>query len=121
MPYKARLKQGEPRKRKKPGYRVTNARAYNQSLRKRGMISLYVPGGDLKAQFINAKVRTPGVSGREPTYTTAYIELIYTFYRLFGWGMRHGRLLGHSRAGHPGTQFQSAVRAVRRAAGERHA
>jgi Transposase DDE domain len=28
------------------------------------------------------------VSGREPTYTTAYIELIYTFYRLFGWGMR---------------------------------
>ena len=45
MPYKARLKQGEPRKRKKPGYRVTNARAYNQSLRKRGMISLYVPGG----------------------------------------------------------------------------
>jgi hypothetical protein len=88
MPYKARLKQGEPRKRKKPGYRVTNARAYNQSLRKRGMISLYVPSGDLKAQFINAKVRTPGVSGREPTYTTAYIELIYTFYRLFGWGMR---------------------------------
>src|SRR6202171_1698619 len=88
MPYKARLEQGEPRKRKKPGYRVTNARAYNQSLRKRGMISLYVPGGDLKAQFINAKVRTPGVSGREPTYTTAYIELIYTFYRLFGWGMR---------------------------------
>ncbi len=52
------------------------------------MISLYVPSGDLKAQFINAKVRTPGVSGREPTYTTAYIELIYTFYRLFGWGMR---------------------------------
>jgi hypothetical protein len=52
---------------------VTNARAYNQSLRKRGMISLYVPDGDLKAQFINAKVRTPGVSGREPTYTAAYI------------------------------------------------
>jgi hypothetical protein len=88
MPYKARLKTGEPRKRKKPGYRVTNARAYNQSLRKRGMISLYVPDGDLKAQFINAKIRTPGVSGREPTYTTAYIELILTFYRLFGWGMR---------------------------------
>jgi hypothetical protein len=88
MPYKARLKQGELRKRKKPEYRVMNARAYNQSLRKRGMISLYVPGGDLKAQFINSKVRTPGVSGREPTYTTAYIELIYTFYRLLGWGKR---------------------------------
>ena len=88
MPYKARLKTGEARKRKKPGYRVTNARAYNQSLRKRGMIGLYVPDGDLKAQLINARVRTPGVSGREPTYTMAYIELIFTFYRLFGWGMR---------------------------------
>lgn len=126
MPYKARLKQGEPRKRKKPGYRVTNARAYNQSLRKRGMISLYVPSGDLKAQFINAKVRTPGVSGREPTYTTAYIELIYTFYRLFGWGMR--QITGYMEdywatrgAGHSGTQLHSAVRAVRRAGGKRQA
>jgi hypothetical protein len=44
---------------------VTNARAYAQSLRKRGMISLYVADGDLKAQCINAKVRTPGVSGPE--------------------------------------------------------
>jgi hypothetical protein len=86
MPYKER--QGEARKRRKPGYRVMNARAYNQSLRKRGMISQYVPCGDLKAQFINAKVRTAGVSGRAPTCTAAYIELIYTFYRLFGWGMR---------------------------------
>ena len=42
------------------------------------MISLYVPDGDLKAQFINEKIRTAGVSGREPTYTSAYIELIYT-------------------------------------------
>src|SRR6201995_1750287 len=88
MPYKARLKTGEPRKRRKPGDRVTNARAYNQSLRKRGMISLYVPDGDLKAHLINARVRTPGVSGREPTYTTACIELIFTFYRLFGWRIR---------------------------------
>jgi hypothetical protein len=88
MPYKAREKQGEPRKREKPGYRVTNAHAYNQSLKKRGMISLYVPHGDLKAQFINAITRTRGVSGREPTYTAGYIQLIYTFYRLFGWGMR---------------------------------
>jgi Transposase DDE domain len=28
------------------------------------------------------------VSGRNPTYTNAYVELIYIFYRLFGWGMR---------------------------------
>ena len=33
MPYKARLKQGEPRKREKTGYRVTNAGAYNLSLK----------------------------------------------------------------------------------------
>src|SRR5260370_8643812 len=87
MPYKARLKQGEPRKREKTGYRVTNAGAYNLSLKKRGMISLYFPSGELKAQFINARPYTRGVSGREPTYTAGYIELIYTFYRLFGWGM----------------------------------
>jgi len=90
MPYKERLKQaeGKPRKRRKPGYRVTNARAYNQSLKRRGMISLYFCGGDLKAQFINARTHTPGVSGRVPTYTEAYIQIIFTFYRLFGWGMR---------------------------------
>ncbi|WP_144022221.1 transposase [Caballeronia sordidicola] len=79
MPYKARQKQGERRKREKPGYRVTNAHAYNQSLKKRGMISLYVPHGDLKAQLINTITRTRGVSGREPTYTAGYIKLIYTF------------------------------------------
>lgn len=108
MPYKARLKQGEPRKRKKPGYRVTNARAYNQSLRKRGMISLYVPSGDLKAQFINAKVRTPGVSGREPTYTTAYIELICTFYRLFGARFKNG-CFGVTRASGIGPRFWGGI------------
>ena len=58
MPYKARRKQGEARKRRKAEYRVTNARAYNQSLRKRGMISLYVPDGDLKAQFISRPCRS---------------------------------------------------------------
>ncbi|KVD87328.1 hypothetical protein WS62_18095 [Burkholderia sp. ABCPW 14] len=52
------------------------------------MLSLYFPGGDLKAQFINARPHTAGVSGREPTYTAGYIELIYTFCRLFSWGMR---------------------------------
>jgi hypothetical protein len=90
MPYKERKKQseGKPRKRRKPGYQVTNAHAYNQSLKRRGMISLYFCGGDLKAQFINERTRTPGVSGRMPTYTDAYIQLIFTYYRLFGWGMR---------------------------------
>jgi hypothetical protein len=53
MPYKEGLKNGEERKRKKSKYRVTNASAYNQSLRKRGMISLYFPKGNLRKQFIN--------------------------------------------------------------------
>ncbi|WP_206955940.1 hypothetical protein [Trinickia acidisoli] len=88
MPYKARLKTDEPRKRPKPTYRVTNARAYNQSLKRRGQLTLYCPNGDLKALFINAQPYVPGVSGRNPTYTNACIELIYTFYRLSGWGMR---------------------------------
>jgi hypothetical protein len=76
IPYKARLKSGEPRKRWKPGYRVTNAHEYNRSLKKRGQLSLYYPEGDLKALLINARPYVPGVSGREPRYTRAYIELI---------------------------------------------
>lgn len=88
MPYKARLKNGNARKRTKPIYRVTNHKEYNKSLKNRGKISLYFPGGDLKSQFINDSPYTIGVSGRSLSYQAAYIELIYTFYRLFGWGMR---------------------------------
>jgi hypothetical protein len=88
MPFKARLKSGEARKRKKPGYRVTNAREYNQSLKKRGQLSLLCPEGDLKALFINAEPYVPGVSGRQQTYTPAYIEFIFLLYRLHNWGMR---------------------------------
>ncbi|KWZ58326.1 hypothetical protein WK57_17530 [Burkholderia ubonensis] len=76
MPYKASLKSGAPRKRPKPTHRVANARAYNQSLKRRGQLSLYCPEGDLKALFINGRPYVPGVSGRAPTYTNAYIELI---------------------------------------------
>src|SRR5579864_4002027 len=88
MPYKERFKNGEERKRKKPRYRVTNASAYNQSLRKRGMISLYFPKGNLRKQFINDVPYQKGISGKLPTYEDAYIQLIFTFYRLFRWGMR---------------------------------
>jgi hypothetical protein len=48
MPYKARLKQGEVRKRKKTEYWVTNACAYNVSLKRCGVISPYFPDGNLK-------------------------------------------------------------------------
>jgi hypothetical protein len=88
VPYKASLKSGARRQRPKPTYRVANARAYNQSLKRRGQLSLYCLDGELKALFINARPYVPGVSGRAPTYTNAYIELIYTFYRLFRWAIR---------------------------------
>jgi len=88
MPYKERLKNGEERKRKKSKYRVTNASAYNQSLRKRGMISLYFPKGNLRKQFINDAPYQKGISGKLPINEDAYIQLIFTFYRLFGWAMR---------------------------------
>jgi hypothetical protein len=52
------------------------------------MTGMYVPSGGLKAQFINAEIRRPGSSRHESTHTTTYIELIYPFYRLLGWGVR---------------------------------
>jgi hypothetical protein len=33
------------------------------------------------------------VSGQSQTYSDAYLELIFMFYRLFGWGMR--QITGH--------------------------
>lgn len=87
MPYKARVKAGKERKRQKTVYRVTNNHEYNISLKKRGMISLYFPSGDLKTQFINQAPYIEGVSGRETSYKTAYIELLFLFYRLHSWGM----------------------------------
>jgi len=88
MPYKERLKTGLIRKREKSRYKVTNWSAYNQSLRKRGMISLYFPNGDIKSLFINDEPYVKGDSGRLATYLAPYIQLIYTLYRLFGWGQR---------------------------------
>src|SRR3990167_7986420 len=88
MPYKARLKTELPRKRKKAQYRVENWTQYNQSLKKRGALSLYFPKGDLKTIFYNENSYVEGVSGRESEYHESYIQLIYTFYRLFDWGLR---------------------------------
>jgi len=76
MPYKARLQEGQERKRKKPTYRVTNCHEFNQSLKKRGQISLYFPDGDLLSQFIDASPYTRGVSGRTSSYRAPYVELI---------------------------------------------
>lgn len=88
MPHKERVKLGVARKREKPKYKVINWTQYNQSLRKRGMISLYFPKGDIKSLFINEMPYIKGESGRLPTYLTPYVQFIYTLYRLFVWGQR---------------------------------
>jgi len=88
MPYKAKIVQSSIKAKKRKSYKVTNWTEYNNSLKKRGCLSLYLPYGDLKGQFINDQPYNLGISGRQSTYKTPYIELIYMFYRLFGWGMR---------------------------------
>lgn len=88
MPYKAKLKNPSLNPRKKPQYKVVNWAEYNKSLKKRGELSLYFPHGDLKSQFINESPYIEGISGQQETYKRPYIELIYTFYRLLGLGMR---------------------------------
>jgi len=88
MPYKEKLKNPGKAGRKKPVYKVTNWSDYNKSLKKRGALTLYFPYGDLKSHFINEDPYIKGVPGQQPTYKAAYIELIYTFYRLFNWGLR---------------------------------
>ena len=88
MPYKEKLKNPSVNSNKKPQYKVINWTEYNKSLKKRGDLSLYFPYGELKPQFINTTPYTLGMSGRQVTYKQSYIELVYTFYHLFGWGMR---------------------------------
>lgn len=88
MPYKEKLKNPSLNPRKKPQYKVVNWTEYNKSLKKRGELSLYFPRGDLKSQFINEAPYGHGIAGRQATYNRPYIELVYMFYRLFGWGIR---------------------------------
>jgi len=88
MPYRERLKKGESRVRKKACYKVKNWSFYNKALKKRGQLSLYFPKGDLKELLINPVSYQEGLSGRQAYYHPVYIELMYTFYRLFDWGMR---------------------------------
>jgi hypothetical protein len=88
MPYKEALKTASRNPRKKPVYKVTNWNEYNKSLKKRGALSLYFPRGDLITQFINQTRYIHGIAGQQETYRAPYIELIYTLYRLLGWGIR---------------------------------
>jgi hypothetical protein len=88
MPYKEKLKNPSTQPIKKVHYKVLNWTEYNQSLKKRGKLSLYFPPGEIKTQFINEAPYVRGVAGQQATYKQPYIELIYTFYRLFDWGIR---------------------------------
>jgi|GEM_PF-4171528 len=51
MQNSGKLKSGAVRKKAKSKYGIVNWSSYNQSLRKRGMISLYFPEGDIKSMF----------------------------------------------------------------------
>lgn len=51
-------------------------------------MSLYFPSGDLIAQVINDTPYKKGISGQLPTFSPAYIEIIYTLYRLLNFGIR---------------------------------
>jgi hypothetical protein len=73
---------------KKSKYKVKNWTVYNKSLRNRGKLSLYFPKGDLRSQFINDESYSKGAAGRTFVYSSAYIEVIFIHYRLFGWGIR---------------------------------
>lgn len=73
---------------RKSKYKVANWNVYNKSLKNRGKLSLYFPKGDLKPQFINEDSYCKGVAGRTAVYSSAYIEIIFIHYRLFGWGIR---------------------------------
>jgi hypothetical protein len=74
--------------RPKPRYVPQNWAQYNQSLRKRGMLSLYLPKGDLRSQLINEESYQKGVSVRESVYTPAYVSLLFMPYRMHRLGLR---------------------------------
>ena len=89
MPYKQKLKSPAAAKpRNKPGYKVKNWSEYNKSLKRRGELSLYFPKGELKNQFINETPYVEGISGQQATYSNVYIQVIFTLYRLLGFGIR---------------------------------
>jgi len=78
MPYKEKSNYEPTARRKKANYKVLNWSDYNKSLKKRGVISLYFPKGDLVSNFINDEPYVQGISGKQAIYKPAFIELIYT-------------------------------------------
>jgi hypothetical protein len=52
------------------------------------MISLYFPKGNPLTTLVNLKPYVKGVSGREETYSIAYVSLLFILYRLQNKGLR---------------------------------
>jgi len=88
MPFKKKLKSGEPRRRPKPVYAPVGWSAYNKSLQCRGRISLYFPKGDPLTTLVNLSPYVKGVSGQQETYTPAYACILLVLYRLLDMGLR---------------------------------
>jgi hypothetical protein len=88
MPYKEKLKNPSDNPRAKAKYKVTNWTDYNKSLRKRGAINFCFPKGDPELLFVNRTPYLSRISGQQPTYKEPHIELMFTLYRLFGFGLR---------------------------------
>src|SRR5258708_13287680 len=83
MPFKERLKSGEPRKRPKQSYVPQNWPEYNKSLRKRGMLSLYLPKGDLGSQLIKDEYYKKGQSGLDQVYRPSYMDWRLMLHRIY--------------------------------------
>lgn len=88
MPFKERLKSGEPRRRVKPTYAPKDWSAYNKGLRSRGMISLYFPKGNPLTTLVNLHPYVERVSGRQETYSPAYVCILFILYRMLDMGLR---------------------------------
>jgi hypothetical protein len=76
------------RRRVKPIYTPKDCSAYNKSLGYRGMISLYFPKGNPLTTLVNLKPYVEGVSGRQETFTIAYVCILFILYRLLDQGLR---------------------------------
>jgi Transposase DDE domain len=109
MPYKERLKSGEKRKKSKPQYVPRDWSQYNKSLRNRGVISLYFPKGNPLTMLMNLNPYVEGVSGQQPTYTAAYVSILFILYRMHNQGLRQfaGFMADYWQARVPGMRVPS--------------
>lgn len=88
MPYKEKLRSPAKKPRPKATYKVSNWSDYNKNLKNRGNLSIYLPEGCLDSLLVNKEPYIQGVAGQQVTYNPAYIELLFIYYKLLGFGIR---------------------------------